>query len=191
VGLLYCLNTSTRQWTVKGTDADHALRDWEEIEDSSDAAWEAFIYSLLNKGTIKHSSPGRGLFGEATVIYTLDSEKPISKVAIGDYIRDKVGYTRVVGIYKDTELVPRSGPNKAVWALHPQARGCRYDSRGWAHLKVEDCLPMTKNAYQLVTESGTFIVESNILVRDFTEVGADRIHETYAFVESTINIASF
>ena len=191
VGLLYCLNTSTRKWTVKGTDADHTLRDWEEIPDSSDAAWEEFIYSLLNKGSIKHSAPGRGLFGEATIIYTLDSEKPISKVIIGDYIRDKVGYTRVIGIYKDTELVPRSGPNKSVWALHPQARECRAYSKGWNHLKIDDCLPKTKSAYQLVTESGTFIIQSNILVRDFTEVGADRIHETYSFVDSTINIASF
>jgi hypothetical protein len=183
VGLLYCLNTSTREWTVKGRDTDHILRDWEELPDSkeSDAAWEEFINSILNKGVLKHSSPGRGLFGEATIIYTLDSEKPISKVVIGDYIRDKVGYTRVVGIYKDTELVPRSGPNKSVWAY----------SKGWTHLKVEDCLPMTKNAYQLVTESGTFIIQSNILVRDFTEVGADRIHETYSFTQSRINIASF
>ena len=178
-GLLYCLNTSTRQWTVKGTDADHVLRDWEEIDEGSDAAWEEFIHSLLNKGKALRSAPGRGLFGGETLIYMLDSEKPISKVAIGDYIRDKVGYTRVVGLYKDTsELVPRSGPNRAVWAY----------SRGWTHLKVEDCLPMTKTGYQLVTESGTFIIESNILVRDFTEVGADRIHETYAFVESTINL---
>jgi len=179
-GLLYCLNTSTRQWTVVGTKADHVLRDWEEI-DGNDADWEALIYSLLNKGTLKHSSPGRGLFGKDTPIYTLDSEKPISKVVIGDYVRDNVGYTRVIGVYKDTELVPRSGPNKAVWSY----------SKGWTHLKVEDCLPMTKNAYQLLTESGTFIVDSNILVRDFTEVGADRIHETYAFVDSIINVESF
>ena len=180
VGLLYCLNTSTRVWTVVGTKADHVLRDWEEI-DGNDLEWEDLIYSILNKGTLKHSAPGRGLFGKDTPIYTLDSEKPISKVIIGDYVRDKVGYTRVIGIYKDTsELVPRSGPNPAIWSY----------SRGWTHLKVEDCLPKVKAGYQLVTESGTFIVDSNILVRDFTEVG-NRIHETYAFVDSIINVESF
>lgn len=184
VGLLYCLNTSERTWTVRGTDADHVLRDWEEIDDSSDAAWEGFIYSLLNKDTHKtlRSAPGRGLFGGDTVIYTLDSEKPISKVVIGDYIRDKVGYTRVIGLYKDTsELVPRSGPNPAIWS---------YSGR-WIHPHVEDCLPKVKAGYQLITESGTFIIESNKLVRDFTEVGADRIHETYSFTQSTINVESF
>lgn len=183
VGLLYCLNTSTRVWTVRGTDTDHVLRDWEELPDSkeSDLAWEALIYSLLNNGkAVKHSAPGRGLFGKDTPIYTLDSEKPISNVAIGDYIRDKVGYTRVIGIYKDIELVPRSGPNAAVWVY----------SKGWNHPHVEDCLPKVKSAYQLVTESGTFIIQSNVLVRDFTEVG-NRIHETYSFTQSTINIASF
>lgn len=184
VGLLYCLNTSSRVWTVRGTAADHVLRDWEEIDEKSDIAWEEFIYRLLNNDTQKplRSAAGRGLFGGDTVIYTLDSEKPISKVIIGDYIRDKTGYTRVIGIYKDTsELVPRSGPNKAVWSY----------SKGWNHIHVEDCLPMTKTSYQLVTESGTFIIRSNILVRDFTEVGANRIHETYSFVDSIINIASF
>ena len=185
VGLLYCLNTSTRIWTVKGKEGDHSLRDWEELPDSegTDAAWEKFISSLLNNDNpLKHSAPGRGLFGEDTDIYTLDSKKPISTVSIGDYIRDKVGYTRVIGIYKDTsELVPRSGPNPAVWSY----------SRSWKHPKVADCLPMTKNGYQLITESGTFIIDSNILVRDFTEVGADRIHETYSFTESAINITSF
>ena len=189
-GILYCLNTSTRVWTVKGTEGDHALLDWEELpeSDSNDLAWEALIYRMLNEGTHKplkahkHSSPGRGLFGEDTIVYTLDSEKPISKVTIGDRIRDKSGYTRVIGIYQDTsELVPRSGPNAAVWSY----------SRGWTHPNVADCLPKTKRGYQLVTESGTFIVESNILVRDFTEVGADRIHETYSFTQSAINIASF
>jgi predicted ATPase len=33
----------------------------------------------------------------------------------------------------------------------------------------------------LITESGTFQTEQG-LVRDFTEVGYDRIHETYSFV---------
>jgi len=195
-GILYCLNTSTRVWTVKGTEGDHDLLDWEELpeSDSNDLAWESLIYTILNEGTKdthkhlkahkahKHSSPGRGLFGEDTIVYTLDSEKAISKVVVGDYIRDKSGYTRVIGIYQDTsEVVPRSGPNAAVWSY----------SRGWTHPNIADCLPKTKRGYQLVTESGTFIVASNILVRDFTEVGADRIHETYPFTQSAINIASF
>ena len=140
------------------------------------------ILSVSAHKAHKHSSPGRGLFGEDTIVYTLDSEKPISKVTIGDRIRDKSGYTLFIGIYQDTsELVPRSGPNAAVWSY----------SRGWTHPNVADCLPKKKRGYQLVTESGTFIVESNILVRDFTEVGADRIHETYSFTQSAINIASF
>jgi hypothetical protein len=185
-GILYCLNTSNRVWTVKGTDSDHTLRDWEELPESqsNDLAWESLIYTMLN-GTekpLKNSAPGRGLFGEDTIIYTLDSEKPISKVVIGDLIRDKAGYSRVIGLYKDnSEIVPRSGPNAAVW----------HYSRGWTHPKIVDCLPKKKIGYQLITESGTFIIESNILVRDFTEVGANRIHETYAFTESIINVESF
>lgn len=179
-GILYCLNTSNRVWTVKGTEVDHKLLDWEEIPESNDVEWELMIHKILNDThkTLKHSAPGRGLFGEDTIIYTLDSEKPISKIVIGDRIRDKVGYTRVLGIYKDTsEIVPRSGPNAAVWLY----------SRGWTH-PITDCLPKTKSAYQLVTESGTFVIQSNILVRDFTEVG-ERIHETYPFTAECLSRA--
>jgi len=184
--ILYCLNTSERTWTVKGTEADHVLRDWEELPESaeSNTAWEQLIYNMLNTTTRPlHSSPGRGLFGEDTIIYTMDlKEVPISKITLGDYIRDKSGYTRVIGIYKENDIVPRSGPNSAVWS---------YSKGIWNHPMVADCLPKCGKAYQLVTESGTFIIGTNMVVRDFTEVGSDRIHETYPFTQSRLNVESF
>ena len=43
--------------------------------------------------------------------------------------------------------------------------------------------------YHLITESGTFRTKQG-LFRDFTEVGADRIQDTYSFVASRLNFQS-
>ena len=45
----------------------------------------------------------------------------------------------------------------------------------------------------LITDSGDFIIwdddfKKEIIVRDFTEIGYDCIHETYSFVEARLRI---
>jgi hypothetical protein len=104
-----------------------------------------------------------------------DKKATTSKPA-GDYVKDKNGYTRVIGVYYDiSEMVPRSGPNESAWLLvnglwtHPRA--------GTLH---------SNTGYHLVTESGTFFTQ-DVLMRDFTEVGANRIQETYPFTASFLN----
>jgi len=189
---LYCLNTSTRTWTVKGSvhTSEHLLRDWEELPDSPhiDFAWETLIDTLLN-GTSKplRVQPGRGLFGEDTIVWTRTAEVDICDVVVGDYIKDKTGFTKVIGVYNDSELAPRSGPNRSVWYYSAL-------KKRWIHPHIEECLPKT-HGFHLITESGTFFIgftrpgvreQSKMLVRDFTEVGATRIHETYAFTAASL-----
>jgi hypothetical protein len=190
---LYCLNTSSRTWTVKGSvhTSEHLIRDWEELPDSPhiDFAWETLIDTLLN-GTSKplRVQPGRGLFGEDTVVWTKNTTVDICDVVVGDYIKDKTGFTKVIGVYSDSsEVIPRSGPNRSVWYWSiPKKR--------WIHPFTEDCSLKSKYGFHLVTESGTFFIgfnrpglkESKMLVRDFTEVGATRIHETYAFTAASL-----
>jgi len=192
---LYCLNTSTRTWIVKGEE-ELVLRDWEELPDSDavDYAWEKHIYTLLNgvePNKPLRGGPGRGLFGEDTVVFDKKGGKVhIFAVSTGDYIKDKSGYTRVIGIYHDTsEMIPFSGPNQCVWYYSKP-------KKLWLHPTIESCLPKRSYGFQLVTESGTFMVGyyrsgfkdiHTTLVRDFTEVGAKRIHETYPFTESFLN----
>jgi hypothetical protein len=108
-------------------------------------------------------------------------------------IGDRKGLTRVIGIYKDTSTdTPQSGPNESVWYYMPI-------KKQWNHPAVPRKTRelSQREGYQLVTESGTFMVgyplQSNsikhgrMLVRDFTEVGAARIHETYPFTQSVLN----
>jgi hypothetical protein len=191
---LYCLNTSTRTWRVKGSahTAEHLIRDWEELPDSPqiDFAWETLIDTLLN-GDSKplRTQPGRGLFGEDTVIWTKNTNVDICDVVVGDYIKDKSGFTKVIGVYSDLSIVPRSGPNASVWYWSsPKKR--------WMHPRIEECCQKSRYGFHLITESGTFLVgftrpglrESKILVRDFTEVGSSRIHETYSFTKDALTI---
>jgi hypothetical protein len=168
------------------------VRDWEELpeEEHIDFAWETLIDTLLN-GDSKplRVQPGRGLFGEDTIVWSKTAEVDICDVVVGDYIKDKTGFTKVIGVYVDSQLGPRSGPNSSVWYWSPI-------KKRWIHPRIEDCVPKGYG-FHLITESGTFLVgfhrpgireKSRLLVRDFTEVGATRIHETYSFTKEALTI---
>lgn len=186
---LYCLNTSSRTWEVKCDSNSLTLRDWEELPDSDqiDFAWDSLVSAMLNesKPLPLRSAPGRGLLGPDTFLWTclLGTNTPITQIKIGDYVRDGTGFTKVLGIYRDAEVVPKSGPNSSIWYYMPI-------KRIWTHVggKIK-CGPCHRGGYHLVTESGSFKIgfgKEKMLVRDFTEVGANRIHETYPFVKSIL-----
>jgi hypothetical protein len=203
---LYCLNTTTRTWEVKCGEGEEAepftIRDWEELPEDHeeiDFAWETLIYRLLNgkDADVKplRQAAGRGLFGKRTYVWKdmVGTNVPIDQVRIGDMIGDGKGLTRVIGIYKDTSSdIPQSGPNESVWYYMPI-------KKQWNHPAVPRKTKefSQREGYQLVTESGTFMVgyqlqpnsmkHGRMLVRDFTEVGAARIHETYPFTQSVLN----
>jgi hypothetical protein len=181
---LYCLNTTTHTWTVKQKNQELLLRDWEELPDGHDSEWDDLIYTLLNgvprPSASGQSNGGRGLLGENTVVWDKHGYPiRIADVKIGDTILDGRGYTRVIGVYSDAEAVPIAGPNTSIWYFAAS-------TKHWIHP-----YPFYTNDYgsgkHLITESGTFYIDHfsfKVLVRDFTEVGADRIHETYSFVEN-------
>jgi hypothetical protein len=206
VDFLYCLNTSNRMWEVKAAtsqDSEEAaaplvLRDWEELPDDHeeiDFAWDTLIFRLLNgaDADIKplRQAPGRGLLGKDTYVWKdrVGTIIPITQVRPGDMISDGKGFTKVIGTYRDTSpmnAVPLAGPNESIWYYMPI-------KKQWNHPDVK-CQPRSNQGYQLVTESGTYMVgftaankTGRLLIRDFTEVGAKRIHETYPFTQSFLN----
>ena len=197
---LFCLNTSKHVWRVRSRSSSRSspsivLRDWEELPDKpdTDILWEQLVYTLLNpvaactRATPSH--PGRGLVGPTTYVTTREKGRiHIQDVRIGDHVLsqrhslDNTSYTRVVGIYKDTaSRQPSSGPNPAAWV---------FLNDRWIHPYHADSdeVPI---GHQLITESGAFLINiydsTPLLIRDFTEVGYNRIDETYAFVLSRLN----
>ena len=169
---LYCLNTSQRVWTVSSSAEELLLRDWEELPDGFDAEWEAMISKILNADANPGNpgNAGRGLFDSNTFVLN-DRNIPIADVRIGDFVRDAQGFTRVLGVYRD-----EAADHTAAWYYNPT-------KKVWTHF-CENKGKGKGKGYQLITESGTFLVAFDsgpILVRDFTEVGAENIHKTYAF----------
>lgn len=188
---LYCLNTTERTWVVRGSFNDEAqftLRDWEELADNKDTdkAWEKLVSSMLNgKNTLPNisdfSSPGRGMISSNTHVYEKTrGYTRICNINIGDFVKDGYDhFTEVLGIYIDSsEVAPRSGPNSAAWVWNS-------DLQIWTHPEKVEELSADYDfvGSHLITRSGIFMLEDETFVRDFTEVGADRIHETYPFVK--------
>ncbi len=198
---LYCLNTSSRVWRVKAdpnSTESLLIRDWEELPEQRhiDDNWEALIYELLNRQAIHNTSgfsePGRGLLGPNTPVCTQKKGViPLREVVIGDFILDhNNSFTEVLGVYKDSsELVPLSGPNPAVWSFYEGKRVWKHPYEKYPLDDHNKHHPVMKqqDGFHLVTESGTFLAD-HLWVRDFTEVGHKRIHETYPFVLQRLNL---
>jgi hypothetical protein len=175
---LYCLNTSSRTWIVKSSNGDLVLRDWEELPDNSvyDSIWESYIYTYLNPASPvlpdKECFPGRGLLHPETLVYHKEKGPiSISQICIGDYVKDSTdSFTKVLGIYTDI-----SGPSRALWT--------KIDSL-WKHPTYTQ--PPCSIGSHLITESGTFFTSPYGPVRDFTEIGWNKIQDTYPLTSSLL-----
>jgi hypothetical protein len=179
VQMLYCLNTTSRTWLVNTTNGCILLRDWEELPDGYDKQWEDLIRGIL-KGD-PSSCPGRPLFGPGTrVIVQKKGHMFLRDIKVGDLVEGPDDmWVRVLGIVTDTsERVPKEGPNNAVWRLT--------EGGAWGHNPQTRSLPFT-TGYNLIVEGGMFVLENGLVVRDFTEVGAEAIDQTYSFVDSLLN----
>lgn len=191
---LYCLNTTDRCWKIRGIPTSPVLtvRDWEELPPETDiynAHWEGMVYEMLNRQALHNTAgisvPGRGLLGRNTLIYEQSKGLiHVCEVQIGDFIKDGDTFTKVLGVYQDTsQLVPLSGPNESAWIFYE-------GKRVWRHPLPEILFKtrqtFVKEGWHLVTESGTFYA-NNEHVRDFTEVGYNRINRTYQDVLETLN----
>ena len=171
---LYCLNTSTRNWIVQTSNSELLLRDWEELPEGYDDFWENMICIMLNGKSLKppiFSKGGRGTIPLDTMVLEKDKGAiSIYEVCIGDHIKDSSNtYTEVLGKYEDVECDVES-----LWYWNEKLDV-------WAHPIKNSSVH--KHGYHLITSSSTFfiyMIDGKIYsIRDFTEVGTDRIHETY------------
>ena len=172
---LICLRTTSREIRVKS----YRFRDWEELPDGYDTQWEVIVNMILNKDakilSVPLTYPMIGASCE--ILHATGERRPISSIRIGDRIFGESGATRVTGIYKGT-LIPEDSFTDGVWIKKER----------WEHMKMAPSGQL-KPGYHLTTESGTFwIVTKDFsgFVRDFTEVGVERISLTYPFVEAVL-----
>jgi len=184
---LWTLITDKREIPVMGTRGPLRFLDWDEIPDSREAevAWEIVANGILNKkcsNTVMAPESAPCLDPGLKVFITQGGWRQLREVKVGDWIRDYNGWTRVTGICK---RIVHKGIGKqdnritdGVWFLNHNGT--------WTHPQglVKD---ITWKGIQLITESGSFRIQMNsgseYIVRDFTEVGSEKILESHARVE--------
>ena len=157
------------------------FRDWEEIEESSEADWNAFVGNMLGSTAPYPTVDAFNGFGVSCNVCTIERGWiSIKDVTIGNNIltydaNNNMTYTPVLGTLIQNGAVSSTDIGNDVWVYSNE-------QDNWIHPAEQ-----AGNAallYNLVTQTGTFLVEKNGLnfVRDALEVGVSRISETYSFV---------
>lgn len=191
---LYCLITSTHRIPVVSTQGVIDFADWEEISTEADLAhWHKQVFETLNgPGPIVPPPTPEILHSEAVLsgrakIWTPLGPCEIRGIHPGDTVLDGNGKpTKVRGVVCVDGSQVRSAAHLGGDAWISAAAWTSTDGRVWGHPDHTGLADGIHDWYSLFTEAGTFrLCETGAIglqVRDFTDVGADRIHETYDWV---------
>jgi hypothetical protein len=168
------------------------FRDWEELsaeDDEGHSLWRERVLRLLNEESDKtetHEKAGQEaldipLWSLITEIQVPGGWKAIAELVIGDEVTDGRSVTRILGkVCGETE----AGQGHEETESHEWTTG-GYQWKEGRWTLCQGSLHQGKKGWNLITESGVFQVKRGngvIRSRDFTEVGYDRIQETYPFV---------
>jgi hypothetical protein len=195
---LWTLITRKREIPVVGSKGVLRFLDWEELPDSKEAreAWEKVSNALLNgknyisivSGMSCLPSSAPCLDKTIKVYINQGGWRYLREVKIGDWIQsdDNRSWTQVKGICERTVGTGIGTEGNRIsdgnWILdsnqvwrHPEGS---VDTREWTGL-------------HLITDSGSFKIQLNtrkeMVVRDFTEVGANLILESDTRVNNLLN----
>jgi hypothetical protein len=188
---LYCLNTTRRIIPVRSpvTKSVQLFRDWEEIDDDDvegQQGWDLLIRSMLGMKAPTDPNNTFCLMSPATLLRTTraDSLVRLEEIVLGDFVEYAPNqFTRVLGLVEG-RIGCAATPSEPWIAACIQWKGGEWTRSTTLAPGESMC-----TGRHLITESGTFLTNQG-LVRDFTEVGYDRIHETYPFVASRLDSAT-
>jgi hypothetical protein len=191
---LICLNTTAHEVIIE-TESGNSLPvgDWEEVsDDEGRKAWIDAVQLSLNQLQIpiEKYPTAPPLVSPSTLV--IDKHRglvPIASILIGDFIKGSNGlYTRVNGIYRG--YFKAGKPNSPDWISDGVwvQDGQRWTTAS-SGLGMADQGELVKGVF-LITEDETFVLQMNgdkVLVRDFTEIGARQIDQTYEMLEAHMN----
>jgi hypothetical protein len=182
---VWTLITSDRTIPIKG----HLFADWEELPDTEegDLLWESLVRGILESPTDIIRAPNNApCFHKNTLVKKfLVGPVPLSSIRRGDWILGDLRWTQVIGICHRSVSggidLDKERMTDGVWLkkgtqwLHPEGTE---DNEAWSGI-------------QLLTDSSEFMIllgetQEEFLVRDFTEVGFNRLPETYTRVEEAM-----
>jgi hypothetical protein len=192
---LYCLITSDHKIPVLAPTTGRTVlfADWEELSDMDDLReWNRRVYEMLNGGDAAPVPPAHVLESEAVVsggalVATVDGPCAICEIRPGAHVLDASGVpTRVVGV------VQTSGDEvRAAAVVSAQSRPALISAGAWIYDGARWTQPAEAHVrtgtlggawYSLFTESGTFMLDGGIAMRDFTDVGSTELCKTYNWV---------
>ena len=183
---VYCLNTSRHIIPVLGTSGQLNFADWEELDNADMDEWEQLVQTILNGlpdvivSTRSILDAESGFAPSVQLAMSDRSRKSICDIRVGDLVEDgQASFTRVLAtvvlIGSDSMgLLNDTACSSACWIKNGDRWIRAANSADW-----QAALPV-KTMYTLITESGTFSIGGNVF-RDFTEVGMDKIDQTYRF----------
>lgn len=195
---LICLNTTNHSIPCVGLTRIVYASDWQEIDDFEEekkyleCIWTILNKSLLDKNkelqsAISSNPTADGLISPFCYVkLNTNQVVPLGTVIIGDILENS---ERVLGIYNGSIQTTYLNPewiSDAVWVFDEITQtwelfkdGIKHNSNNLLH----------RRGILLVTDTGKFTVYCNAkayTVRDFTEVGFDKISLTYALVDEML-----
>jgi len=196
VSEVYCLMTSNRRIPIVGNNGILQFADWEELDSEDDGldSWNAIVYTLLNKkersvSPNNHNIHSESCFSAETRVSTVFGNRAIETIRPGTYVHNGFGgLSRVTGVVRihGSEI---TGTYQYDSTTTLSAGAWMYKDGIWQQPKYVNVKLATENQiwYSLFTESGTFVVGNELVVRDFTDVGSDNIDKTYPMVINELN----
>ena len=200
-GYIYCLNTSSHTIPIAGIDGTIVqFKDWEELTDDDifgHFEWNYRVIQALNSSqsyTRWSSSLNSSIHYPALAPYTLiktpEGSKLLSELHIGDIVYDHVMHpTEVIGVIHVTTCVEKHDMNNQ-WATNMLYKD--QSDNIWKRMPLIQNPVDGIKGMNLITEDGTFMsvnqAGSNIIYRDFTEVGYKSIETINVCVENRLRV---
>ena len=198
--IVYCFNTTSNIIPVCGITSTTLYRDWEEISNEDERGqymWNYMVLCMLNKY-------------ENYQKWKKDVKQECDVAVMGKGVKVKTGkgWVRLSEIpFPGGTVLDRNGKEQGVrGVIHAEVENVQYggidtwhtelyEERDGVWMKGDRTISYgdeTMEGMTLITDDGEFtiwdeVLQKEVTVRDFTEVGYQSIHETYSFVAARLS----
>jgi len=198
--IVYCFNTTSNIIPICGTTATTLYRDWEEISNEDTKGqyiWNYMVLCMLNN-YVNYDTWKNGVKMECDV----------AVMGKGVKVKTGKGWVRLSDIpFPGGTVLDRNGKEQGVrGVIHAEVENVQYGGVDTWHTELYEerdgvwikgnstisCGEETIQGMTLITDDGEYTIwdevqKKEVIVRDFTEVGYQSIHETYSFVAARLS----